>query len=78
MTDPLDAAIAAATASKVEQRTKVNVVIASTRRTFALDVPMDATDGEIAEFMGWCGSQLLATARDHRAKTANGRILIPT
>jgi hypothetical protein len=75
MADQLDAAIAAA-ATPTERRAQVNVTILSTGRIVSIDVPADIADGEIAEFMGWCGTALLNAARNERAKTGNGRILV--
>ncbi len=76
MADSLDAAVAAAAAKPAEVRTRVNVTIGTTGRIVSIEVPVDLTDGEIAEFMGWLGTTLLNAARNERAKTANGRIIV--
>jgi hypothetical protein len=73
--DPIDAAIAA-TANSVTLM-EIPVTIASTGRPFKITVPVDMTDGELAEVMGWMGSGLLNHFRAERAKTAGGRIIVP-
>ncbi len=75
MADQLDAAITAAEAPP-EVRTRVNVTIGTTGRIVSIDVPVDLTDGEIAEFMGWVGTALLNAARNERAKGPASRIIV--
>lgn len=79
MPDKLDAAIAAAQAepAPIAMR-QFQVTIESTGRPFALLLPADATDGEVAEFGGWLLTGLLGTLREERNRAAGGRIILPT
>jgi hypothetical protein len=52
--------------------------IASTGRQAMILLPADATDGEIAEFVGWVLGPVLNTHRAERARSAASRILVPT
>ena len=71
--DPIEAAIASADAVTMGQ---YPVTITSTGRPAMVALPVDATDGEVAELAGWLLTGLLAHFRAERAKTAGGRIHI--
>lgn len=75
MTDPIDKAIAAE-AAKPPEMAQHQAIIASTGRPVVLLLPMDATDGEILEVVGWIGNIVLGWYRQERAKTAVGRIVV--
>lgn len=79
--DPKADAIGAAIA-KTDQPVQVammniEVKIASTGRQGALLLPADASDGEVAEIAGLLLTQVLGMARQNRARTAGGRIIVP-
>lgn len=74
--DPIEAAIAVTEAPVVQVAT-VQVTISSTGRPFAMQIPVDMTDGEMAEVVGWMCSTVLASLRAERAKNPASRILVP-
>lgn len=75
--DAIDAAIEAATEPPAVQMASVQIRISSTGRPFALQFPADMTDSELAEATGWMLTTLLVSLRTERAKTAQGRIIVP-
>ena len=74
--DKIGAAIAAIEQPAPVQLRQWTATIASTGRTAAILLPPDATDGEIAEFVGWVLGPVMATYRQERAQPA-ARILVP-
>jgi hypothetical protein len=72
--DKIESAIAAADVPQLRQWA---ATIASTGRAAAILLPVDATDGEIAEFCGWVLGPVMATYRVERAKKAHGGLLLP-
>ncbi len=75
--DPIEKAIAAAGEAPAEAHRKVTVTIASTGRHIVLSFPLDMTDSEALEFVGWVGSSLRQALSDERAKRAGPQILVP-
>lgn len=76
--DPIDAAIAAASAPPLVTMRELRVTIASTGRPAIIAIPADASDGELAELAGWMLTQVLGALRAERAKGPRPRILVPT
>lgn len=74
--DKLGAAIAAAEKPPEQELRIWSATIASTGRNASILLPVDATDGEIAEFVGWVLGPVMATYRAERAQPRSG-ILIP-
>lgn len=74
--DFLDAAIATTDQPDPPQLRQFAATIASTGRQAMILLPVDATDGEIAEFVGWVLGPVMATYRAERAQPRSG-ILIP-
>lgn len=67
--DAIDRAVAAAAAADLDSppdRGRVDVTIGSTKREVSIEFPLDMTDGEIAEFVGWMGTTLLGACRAER------------
>jgi hypothetical protein len=76
--DPIGAAIGAVEKPTVgPMRQWGPVQITSTGRHAIIALPVDASDGEIAEVAGWLLTFVMATSRAERAKTAGGRIVLP-
>lgn len=75
--DPIAAAIAATDQPAPVEMLTIPVTIASSGRPFQVSIPIDMTDGELAEVMGWMGSAILNHLRAERLKTAGGRIIVP-
>lgn len=69
--DKLGPAIAAAEQPEPVAMRQFQVTIASTGRPAAIALPVDATDGEIAEVCGWVLSAVLNTHRVERARAAS-------
>jgi hypothetical protein len=68
--------------AKVEEQQKPMrqwaATIASTGRQAMILLPEDATDGEIAEFVGWVLGPVLNTHRAERAQAAaSPRLIVP-
>lgn len=82
MSNPIDKAIASAEAAEAESRVvemrRFPVTISSSGRPAAVDLPADATDGEIAELAGWLLTAVLNTHRAERAKNAPNRLVVAT
>lgn len=75
MSDPVDAAIAAAAAPKPIELREYAVTIASTGRPAALLIPSDCTVAELAELAGW---MLNAVRIDLAQRAANpSGIILP-
>lgn len=74
--DPTDEAIASS-AQPTEQLTQLTVTIASTGRHVVIAFPLDMTDGELLEVIGWAATNLRAALAQERAKGAGGRIILP-
>lgn len=74
--DFLDAAIATAGEPDQVPMRQWAASIASTGRQAAILLPADATDSEIAEFVGWVLGPVMATYRAERASPRSG-ILVP-
>lgn len=69
MVDPVGAAVAAAE-EKVETHNQINLTISSTGRHVLLSHPVDMTDGELLELVGFLGSTLReALARDRASRS---------
>lgn len=74
--DKIDEAVAAAAKSgevvdpEPEARHTLNLTIKSTGRVVVMNFPIDLDDGEIAEWMGFLGTDLLGAVRDQRSKDA--------
>ena len=71
--DRIDTAIASAQA---EERETTPITITSTGRMIMLDWPADLTDGELAEFIGWLGTNLLMHLRQRRAGDSRPRLYV--
>jgi hypothetical protein len=69
MTDKLDQAIAAAA---MPERLAVQITL-STRRVVVVDVPVDVSQGEILELVGW----LASTLEGHIAASLSTSIAVP-
>jgi hypothetical protein len=76
--DKLAPAIAAAEKPPEVQLRQWAATIASTGRAAMILLPDDATDSEIAEFVGWVLGPVMNTYRAERAKSPGSRILVPT
>jgi hypothetical protein len=77
--DQLDAAIAATEGQKaVVQMEQINVTIASTGRPFAIGIPMDMTEPELLEVIGWMSTNLRIHLGQRRAKGPASRIVLPS
>ena len=76
--DKVGKAIAAADQPAQVPMRQFAAQIASTGRQGIILLPEDATDGEIAEFVGWVLGPVMATYRAERAKSPASRILVPT
>lgn len=74
--DKVGAAIEAAAQPAPEPMRQWGATIASTGRQAMILLPEDATDGEIAEFVGWVLGPVMATYRQERAQPRSG-ILVP-
>lgn len=75
--DPVDEAIAAAAAQpRTFQMQQHSVTIASTGRPFVMAVPVDVTEAELLEIVGWVGRDL-RLALQQRQRTTRPRIVIP-
>lgn len=67
MTDPIDKAIDATEQMITMQQ--IPVMIASTGRPAAIDIPADCTEAELAELAGWMLTQVLTHIRaQHEAR----------
>jgi hypothetical protein len=76
--DPVAAAVEAVEATpEVQPMREFKAQIASTGRLGAILLPVDASDGEIAEFCGWVLSAVMNTYRVEREKAPSPRIIIP-
>jgi hypothetical protein len=69
-TDKVAAAVAAADEPQAQPMRQWQAKIASTGRHGVILLPPDATDGEIAEFVGWVLGPVLATYRAERTSAA--------
>lgn len=75
--DPIDAAIAAtAEQPALGSMRQGGATIASTGRQAMILLPSDATDSEIAEFVGWVLGPVMATYRKEREQPRSG-IIVP-
>lgn len=74
MKDPIKDAIKAS--EPVEKHAQLNVTISSTGRHVGISFPVDMTDGELLEFVGWCGTNLRLSLAQERAKTPMGRLVV--
>ena len=75
--DPIEAAIEAAESPAAVPLRQFQVRISSTGRPCVVALPVDATDGEIAELAGWLLVQVMGAFRAERAKDPRRRILLP-
>jgi hypothetical protein len=72
----IDQAIAVAEKTQVPME-QVNVTIATTGRPVQITFPVDMTDSELLEFVGWCGQNLRVHLFQRRQSPAVGRLVLP-
>lgn len=72
MNDQIDQAIAAADRPAPLELVEVPILIASTGRPAVVGIPIDVTEAEVLELVGWIASSL----RKHLAANARSRIEI--
>lgn len=77
MPDAIDHAIAAAAEPSTIKLARIQVVISSTQRPAAIEIPVDATDAELAELCGWMLATVMGQLRTQRQAPAS-RIILPS
>lgn len=76
--DPIQAAIDASATPAVEEHEQVTITIASTGRHVGLSFPIDMTDAELFEFVGWASTNWRNVLLARKQQLAGGRIVLPT
>lgn len=74
--DQIDQAVKAASEAPAEAHRQVTVTIATTGRHVVVSFPVDMTDGEALEFVGWIGSGLRQALAEERAQHAGPRLVV--
>lgn len=75
--DQLDQAIKAASEPTAEAHRQVTVTISTTGRHVVVSFPVDLTDSEALEFVGWVGSGLRQALAEERAQRTGPRLIVP-
>jgi hypothetical protein len=75
--DQIDAVAAAAAEPTAEEHRQVTVKIATTGRHVVISFPVDMTDSEALEFIGWLGSDLRQALAQERATRVGRGLIVP-
>jgi hypothetical protein len=74
----LDDTVAAVTGTPTVQMEQVTVTIATTNRPVQIAYPLDMSDAELLEFVGWLSVQLRIHLAQRRAARPESRIVLPS